>query len=254
MRPSWLSTARWMASSRRRSGGARSGGMVKVSSSHKVSWKRVSASSRAEALAESDSGGRLGAHVASGSSSIRRRSVASATRYADTSASACCAVSSWRVMATSTTPCSSCASLASASATEGPMVPSQTAVLACGPRRLASSSRRSTQVVFRLHSSATARTDSPSLSTRDATMRASSSAVNMRGGAFAARMSRLWSTGDDEGSTTTGTWLCPAARQRARRLCPSSTSYRPSPASATRRGNSAASGPCGCSRPGRRGA
>ena len=85
------------------------------------------------------------------------------------------------------------------------MVPSQTAALACGPRRLESSSRRSTQVVLRPHSSATARAESPSSSTSDATMRASSSAVSVRGGAFAARMSRLCSAGDDKGSTTTGT-------------------------------------------------
>lgn len=244
-----------MASSRRRSGGASSGGTVKVSSSRKVSWKRASASSSAAARAESEAGARLGASVASGSSSIQRRSLASATRYADTSVSAWLAVSSWRVMVASTKPCSSCVSWASASATEDPMVPSQTAALACGPRRLASSSRRSTQLVLCPHSSATARADSPSSSTSDATRRASSSAVNVRGGAFAARMRRLCSTGDDTGSTTTGTWRCPAACQRASRLCPSSTSYWPSPASATRRGNSATGGaPCGCSRPGRRGA
>jgi hypothetical protein len=85
------------------------------------------------------------------------------------------------------------------------MVPSQTAALAFCPRRLESSSRRSTQVVLRPHSSATARTESPSSSTSDATMRASSSAVSVRGGAFAASMSRLCSTGVDKGSTTTGT-------------------------------------------------
>jgi len=241
-----------MASSRRRSGGARSGGTVKLPSSHKVSRKRVSASSSAAARAESESGGRLGASVASGASSIRRRSLASATRYADTSASACVAVSSWRVMAARTMPCSLCVSMASASATDGPMVPSQTAALPCGPRRLARSSRRSTQLVLRPHRSATTRSDSPSSSTSDATMRASSSAVSVRGGAFVARMRRLWSTGDDTGSTTTGTRRCPAACQRARRLCPSSTSYWPAPISATRKGNSAGGGPCSCSRPGRR--
>lgn len=85
------------------------------------------------------------------------------------------------------------------------MVPSQTAALACGPRRLASSNRRSTHVVLRPDSSATARADSPSSSTNDATMRASSSAVSVRGGVFATRMSRLCSTGEASGSTTTGT-------------------------------------------------
>jgi hypothetical protein len=85
------------------------------------------------------------------------------------------------------------------------MLPSQTAAPAFCPRRLASSSRRSTQVVLRPHNSATARADSPSSSISDATMRASSSAVSVRGGAFAARMSRLCSTAADAGSTTTGT-------------------------------------------------
>jgi len=77
------------------------------------------------------------------------------------------------------------------------------------------------------------------------TTRASSIGVSVRGGRLESSSAALASALLRGRSTTTGTDSAPAARQRARRLKPSSTSYPPAPSSAgTTRSGSAPSVAC----------
>jgi hypothetical protein len=171
--------------------------------------------------------GRLSCSAAScpsGSVSSRRLSVWSATRNEATRRSALCAGTSCCSMAASRSFCSLGANATSAVASEGPMAPWASWSAASGPSPVASARRRSTQSRLRPNRWATVRGERSSSCTSEQTTRASSIAVNVRGGALAQRSRRLCSVAAPAGSITTGTSACPCSRQRLRRLNPSKTS------------------------------
>lgn len=101
------------------------------------------------------------------------------------------------------------------------MRPRASSLQARAVRRVANSRRRATQCGFFANRCPTARTVKWSSAMSDATMRASSSAVTVRGGALATNMSRLWSMAESGRSTIAGMVRRPASRQRSKHLKPS---------------------------------
>lgn len=244
-------TPRWSAARRRPSAGARSAGSAKARSAASVSWKSARRCSSATARGVRLGAGAAGRRAARGSAARSRRSRASPTRQACTSVSASRARRSWRVTAASTASWSAGGNAHSACASVGPMARVVSAVAAVGERPVASDRRCATQVGLCWSARAAPATVSPSSVRSDATTRASSSGVRVRGGALAARRRHLSSTRLPGRSTTTGTSVRPASRQHASRLKPSRTSKCPSSVGATRSGSSARSSTVGGGVPGR---
>lgn len=109
---------------------------------------------------------------------------------------------------------------------------------AAGARRSARAWRRVTQAVRRPSRRAASVRVRPSSWTSESMTRASSIAVRVRGGALVRSSNALLSAEERASSTTTGTWVSPAAAQRASRLRPSTTSHEPSACGTTRSGKS----------------
>lgn len=142
-------------------------------------------------------------------------------------------------MASKTATCSSGASAQSACASETPRCPRSTRRCSGGQSRSANNKRPPTQRGLLPSNAATTFVPAPFVFRSAATIRASSMALSVRGGALAASTLDSVTAGELRSSMTTGTVCTPLARACCRRLKPSTTSKKPSPVGVTRSGISA---------------